>query len=281
MKYKAEVNKIIPFSNVDGPGNRLAIFFQGCNINCSYCHNPETINCCSHCGTCVSLCPTKAIKMVDGKVIYEEALCIGCDQCIRTCGFNASPKTREYTVDQLYEVIEGYAPFIRGVTVSGGEPTQQAAFITELFKRVKGLGLSCFVDTNGFFNKEDMIELIQVTDQFMIDIKGINTLETLCGKRSKQHLENLQYLLSIQKTYEVRTVVALEMVDIKETLTSVASLLKNHPSVTYRLISLHLTGLIPFQKENLKDKVPSKAYMEELKAYVTALGVKKVEIQSN
>jgi len=41
---KGLVNRIIPFSSVDGPGNRTAIFLQGCNFNCSYCHNPETIN---------------------------------------------------------------------------------------------------------------------------------------------------------------------------------------------------------------------------------------------
>ena len=40
---KGIINKIIPFSNVDGPGNRLSIFFQGCNFDCLYCHNPETI----------------------------------------------------------------------------------------------------------------------------------------------------------------------------------------------------------------------------------------------
>ena len=39
---KAVINRIIPFSSVDGPGNRTAIFLQGCNINCKYCHNPET-----------------------------------------------------------------------------------------------------------------------------------------------------------------------------------------------------------------------------------------------
>ena len=29
MGLKAKINKIIKFSNVDGPGNRMAIFFQG------------------------------------------------------------------------------------------------------------------------------------------------------------------------------------------------------------------------------------------------------------
>ncbi len=39
-----KINKIINFSSVDGPGNRLVVFAQGCNLNCIYCHNPETID---------------------------------------------------------------------------------------------------------------------------------------------------------------------------------------------------------------------------------------------
>ena len=41
---KMKINKIISFSSVDGPGNRLVVFVQGCNLNCIYCHNPETID---------------------------------------------------------------------------------------------------------------------------------------------------------------------------------------------------------------------------------------------
>ena len=59
---KAVVNRIIPFSSVDGPGNRTAVFLQGCNINCKYCHNPETRKLCVQCGTCVKQCPAGALS---------------------------------------------------------------------------------------------------------------------------------------------------------------------------------------------------------------------------
>ena len=64
----ALVNKIIPFSCIDGPGNRTSIFFQGCNFKCSYCHNPETINKCVNCGKCVAVCPVNALEIKDKKL---------------------------------------------------------------------------------------------------------------------------------------------------------------------------------------------------------------------
>jgi len=40
---QATVSSILTYSIVDGPGNRLVIFLQGCNFDCACCHNPDTI----------------------------------------------------------------------------------------------------------------------------------------------------------------------------------------------------------------------------------------------
>jgi pyruvate formate lyase activating enzyme len=278
MENKAVVNKIIPFSNVDGPGNRLAIFFQGCNINCLYCHNKETIKKCSHCLECVPGCPTGAIKAVNGQEVFNEKLCTECDQCIRTCKYSSSPRTKEYSVDELYEYINGFKAFIRGITVSGGEPTLYADFITALFKRVKPLGLTCFVDTNGFFDKEQIAALIEETDQFMVDIKAIDQIEALCGTKMKHNVDNLKYLLKKNKVYEVRTVITMDYMDVENTLQTVASIIKDYPEVIFKLIRVHTTGLRDEQKEKLKDSIPSEEYVRQLAEQVKALGVQKIEL---
>lgn len=234
MSKKAVINKIIPMSVVDGPGNRTAIFFQGCNLNCIYCHNPETI---SH-------IPTE--------------------------------ESKEYTVQELIEEIKENIPFIKGITTSGGECTLNYKFLEELFKETKKLGLTNFVDTNGYLPLDNpkMKKFIEYTDGFMLDIKSMDEKEhiELTGKPLDNIVKNAIYLAKIGKLKEIRTVL-IDGKKNKYTVETITELLKPYSNINYKLISYRPFGV---RKEFLNLKSVSEKEKKELEKIVISKGMKEI-----
>lgn len=262
-EFRARINNIIPFSSVDGLGNRTVIFFQGCNLNCSYCHNKETINLCENCGVCIESCKSKAISYENNKVIFNEKPCLGCDSCINVCPNNSTPKTKLMTVTEVFNEIEKYSLFINGITVSGGECTLWSGFLIELFKKCKEKGLSCLIDSNGFNSFEKMSELLDLSDGVMLDIKAWNKdiHKKEIGKSNEFIKENFLYLLKKDKLREVRTVV-VDGFNNEETVEEVSKVLGSlNSSVTYKLIKFRNHGV----RKAMKNKeVPTDNYMRVL-----------------
>ena len=204
------IHKILPQSFVDGPGNRTVIFLQGCNLNCKFCHNPQTIQICSSCGLCVKACPAGALSQQDGKVFWNSDLCTNCETCEDLCHFSSSPRVKTLTAAQLWEEISPYTPFISGVTVSGGEPTQQIAFTTELFKRVKqNSSLSTLIESNGCLDKQTLLPLLPWLDQVMMDLKAFDTPthRYLTGSDNAWVKESIRFLAAEGKLIAVRTTI--------------------------------------------------------------------------
>ena len=210
MSRKAPVNRIIPFSNVDGPGNRTSVFFQGCPFNCLFCHNPETINLCRGCGVCVEKCPAGALSFDgEGRVVWDGAKCVQCDTCIKVCPHDASPKIRWMTVEDVLCEIRRAAPYIEGITTSGGECTLQNEFLIELFTEVRKFGKTCLIDSNGSFDFEADPRVLAVSEGVMLDVKAVEKgwNDRLISYPRDRVLKNLDYLLRVGKLYEVRTLI--------------------------------------------------------------------------
>ncbi|MEG0133209.1 MAG: YjjW family glycine radical enzyme activase [Clostridium sp.] len=266
------INKIIPFSNVDGEGNRMAIFLQGCNYNCLYCHNPETINRCINCGECIPVCEVGALQMIDGIVEYDIDKCVNCDCCVAECKKNSSPKITKITASELIKKIEKVKFFISGITVSGGECTLQRDFLVELFTEVKKLGLTTFIDTNGSMELYKDEELLAVTDKTMIDLKSYKSEENkkLTGISNEVVIENIRQLGKMDKIYEIRTVVVPGVLDNRYTVDMGSKLLAEvNPNIIYKLIKYRPMGV---RKNLLETSVPTNEYMKELEAIVRKNG---------
>lgn len=272
----APINKIIPFSIVDGKGNRTSIFLQGCNIRCKYCHNPETQNLCGSCGTCVPKCPVSALSFQNEKVVWDMEKCIHCDTCIQVCERNATPKIQEMSVDEVFEKIKNNVPFIRGITVSGGECTLYPKFLTELFTKVKEIGLTCFIDTNGTIELEQEQALMSVCDGVMLDVKSWEEqcFYNLTGYSNENVKKNLVYLAKEHKIEELRIVCLEQEVDAKKVLTECAKLLgKEKERLLLKLIKFRNYGVRGEFKEKSS---PSDQYMEELECLAKELGFQNI-----
>lgn len=260
---KAPVNKIIPFSCVDGPGNRTAVFLQGCNINCLYCHNPETINVCCACGKCIDACPTNALSIDNGLVKYDSAKCCHCDTCIKLCEHDSSPKIQNMTALETMQKIEEYLPFIDGITVSGGECTLRSEYICDLFELVQKRGKTTFVDTNGTLPIKNNKRLLDCMDKAMVDFKAAGCEEhvMLTGSENKHVIENIKTLADMDKLFEIRTVVVPGLLDNEKIVDMGSKLIAPYKNVRYKLIKFRPFGV---REGNIKDTVITEDMMQHL-----------------
>lgn len=182
--------------------------------------------------------------MVDGKVVWDKKLCVECDTCIKTCKYLASPRISWMSVEDVVEHIKSIKPFIRGITVSGGECMNHADFLLELFKETKKLGLTCLIDSNGYYDFEDYPELMAVCDGVMLDVKAIS--DDFHYFVTEQHnamvLKNLRTLLAMHKLEEVRTVILPGYEDENtKTVTGVSEIIKSE--CRYKLLKYRYFGV--------------------------------------
>lgn len=274
------VSDTLPFSLVDGPGNRFVVFMQGCDFDCIACHNPYTIHVCHHCGECVSACQSGALRFDGREVHYDASVCTHCDDCVRACSYDSTPKARSVSVSALVERVREAAPYLSGVTVSGGEATQQSAFVRAFFERLGAdpelSRLSRFVDSNGAAPDAVWDELEGVVDGAMIDLKAFDddAHRRLTGAPNEQVLRTIERLARDGTLHEVRLLIVPGHNDDAATLSRTGRWLATiDPRLRVTLIAFRRHGTRPAGQALAE---PDGAVMSAHEATLRAAGLERV-----
>jgi len=184
MENRGLIFDVKRFSIHDGPGIRSTVFFKGCPLSCSWCHNPESI-------------------LSFPSEVFHPSRCISCGRCSEGCYSGARETVgRWVTASELLAEIEKDRPFYAesggGVTFSGGEPLKQPGFLREMLALCAQRELSTVVDTSGFASWDSFRGVIDVCDLFLFDVKHIDPVKHLefTGVDNGLILSNLSALIS-------------------------------------------------------------------------------------
>lgn len=230
---KGRIHSLETFGTVDGPGIRFVLFMQGCLLKCQYCHNPDTWS------------------LTDGK---------------------------EMTLEEVLAEIEPYLNYYRpsggGLTVSGGEATLQAPFVTELFREVKKRwNLHTTLDTNGYNEGPKIIELLDVTDLVMLDLKHIDNEKhiKLTGKPNERMLNMAKWLSKEGRSMWIRYVLVPGLTDDEQDLLDLGRFIGELNAVEkFEILPYHQMGIYKWQELGWSyplEGVPSPTEAEVQRAY--------------
>lgn len=182
--------------------------------------------------------------------------CVACHnpQTIAPCHDPEGALSR--TVDDVLADIRRAAPFLSGITVSGGEATQQPEFVRDLFAAVKAdpdlAGLTCFVDSNGAAPREVWHDLLPVMDGAMIDLKCLDPdiHRLMTGSDNALVLETIHYLDAVDRLYEVRLLLVPGLNDDPALLRRTAAWLADiDPMLRVKLIGFRRHGVRPIGRD--------------------------------
>jgi pyruvate formate lyase activating enzyme len=206
----------------DGPGIRTTLFFKGCPLHCWWCHNPEGISpdreltfrpnrCLDDCNLCLASCPQSALSKPDGRIQVDQDRCRVLGKCAESCPTEALEVVgQSWTVDEVMREINKDRIFYDrsggGVTFSGGEPLQQAEFLTALLEECHKDGLHTVVDTSGHTPFERLEGIRDQVDLFFYDLKHMDPEKhrEMTGVSNQLILDNLRRLSEIGSRIQIR-----------------------------------------------------------------------------
>ncbi|MGF7019046.1 pyruvate formate lyase activating enzyme [Lachnospiraceae bacterium PF1-21] len=297
------ITGIQKYSIHDGQGIRSTVFFKGCPLSCSWCHNPETQNYqrqlsvdeerCSGCGKCLKGCETECIHLEATHAQTDFEKCTACGECADYCYQNLRTVIgEEYEVEKLVDLLKRDEMFYEesggGVTLSGGEVmTQDMDYLEALLKKLTLLGISVNIDTCGYAPYANFERILPYVDTFLYDVKVIDDQKHRhhMGVSNTLILENLERLALAGASLNIRIPVVGSVNANSQDIKAIASYLgeRKIQPVQINLLPYHNTGSgkygrIGKEYQGETYATPAAAEMEDFAKLFTGAGFTNVKI---
>ncbi len=188
----------------------------------------------------------------DGPGIRTTVFLAGCPLRCAWChnpeAFSGDTARSVEAREVLNEVLEDRAFYDAtggGLTVSGGEPLLQPAFVRELLTLARAAGLHTCVQTSGEVEEGSLLAVLDVVDLLQFDLKHADPArhEALTGKSNERIFSNAALAAARAKQMEFRVPIVPGLTDEPESLERTATFVRGLGA-----LSLHL---VPYQRTYL------------------------------
>jgi pyruvate formate lyase activating enzyme len=275
---KATVFSVQRFSTEDGPGIRTTVFFKGCPMRCTWCHNPEGIRPkphlvwfgtrCIGCHTCKEMCENSGLIFGDDGIGIDREHCQTCGSCAEECPSEALEVIgQRYTPRELADLVLKDITFYEtsegGLTCSGGEPMVQLPFLEEFLPLVREKKVHIALDTCGSAKPESYDRVLPLVDMVLLDLKLMDKEKHLehTAIPLERVLAAARHIAASGKAMWVRTPLIPGITDTEENITAISRFIKDELGDVERYDLLAYSNLCASKYEQLGwewkfDKVP-------------------------
>ncbi len=214
-----------------------------------------------HNGTVASVHSWELVTAVDGPGTRMTLFLSG---CLLRCQYCHNPDTWKMrdglltTLDDLVTRVKRYKGVFDstggGLTISGGEPLMQPAFVARIFEECHKLGVHTTLDTSGFLGKSASDKLLDNLDLVLLDVKsGIpGTYKEVTGRDLAPTVAFGDRLAERKIPVWVRFVLVPGLTDAVENVDAVAEIVSRWPNVErVEVLPFHQMGEDKWDKLNL------------------------------